>query len=100
MSSSSASINSSSSVRPPSLSLEEREGLKREVSAAIAEEVAPGLGGEEVVQVVQVDEDCVAQVRFSGVCASCPATAQAILLGIEAVVRRRVPSVKFVEAVV
>ena len=91
-------MSTSSPTSPPSL--EEREALKRAVSAAIAEEVAPSLGGEELVEVVQVDEDRVAQVRFLGVCASCPATAQTIILGIEAAVRRRVPTVKFVEAVV
>ena len=73
--------------------------LKLRVQQVIAEEIAPLLqldgGGIEVVAV----QDGVAQVRLLGVCAGCPGTTHAIIMGIEDELRRRVPEVDYLEAI-
>jgi Fe-S cluster biogenesis protein NfuA len=77
----------------------ENGGLKQRVARVVAEEVAPLLqmdsNGIEVVAV----EDGVVQVRLTGVCGCCPASVQAVILGIEDELRRRVPEVEYLEAV-
>jgi Fe-S cluster biogenesis protein NfuA len=73
--------------------------LKQRVARVVAEEVAPLLqmdgGGIEVVEV----EDGVVQVRLNGVCGCCPSSVQAVIMGIEDELRRRVPEVEYLEAV-
>ncbi|HEY1337223.1 MAG TPA: NifU family protein [Bryobacteraceae bacterium] len=73
--------------------------LKQRVARVVAEEVAPLLqmdgGGIEVVAV----EEGVVQVRLNGACGCCPASVQAVILGIEDELRRRVPEVEYLEAV-
>lgn len=75
------------------------EELTRRVARVVAEEVLPLLhmdgGGVEVLEV----RDGVARVRLSGTCSSCPATVQAVVMGIEDELRRRVPEVEYLEAV-
>jgi Fe-S cluster biogenesis protein NfuA len=73
--------------------------LKARVARVVAEEVAPLLqmdgGGIEVLAV----EDGVVQVRLPGVGGCCPSTVQAVIMGIEDELRRRVPEVEYLEAV-
>jgi Fe-S cluster biogenesis protein NfuA len=73
--------------------------LKQRVARVVAEEVAPLLqmdgSGIEVVAV----EEGVVQVRLNSVCGCCPASVQAVILGIEDELRRRVPEVEYLEAV-
>ena len=77
----------------------ENGSLKQRVARVVAEEVAPLLqmdgGGIEVVAV----EDGVVQVRLSGACGCCPGSVQAVIMGIEDELRRRVPEVEYLEAV-
>jgi Fe-S cluster biogenesis protein NfuA len=77
----------------------ENGALKQRVARVVAEEVAPLLqmdgGGIEVVAV----EEGVVQVRLNGVCGCCPASVQAVILGIEDELRRRVPEVEYLEAI-
>ena len=73
--------------------------LKTRVARILTEEVAPLLqmdgGGIEVLAV----EDGVVQVRLHGLCGCCPSTVQAVIMGIEDELRRRVPEVEYLEAV-
>jgi Fe-S cluster biogenesis protein NfuA len=73
--------------------------LKERVSRIVAEEVLPLLqmdgGGVEVLDV----SDGVVQVRLHGACGSCPSAIQAVIMGIEDELRRRVPEVEYLEAV-
>ena len=50
------------------------------------------------VEVVNV-ADGIASVRLGGACAGCPATLQAVIVGLEAILRQHVPEVEFLEAV-
>ena len=73
--------------------------LKERVERVVAEEVLPLLqmdgGGIEVLAV----SAGVVQVRLHGTCAGCPSTTQAVVMGIEEELRRRVPEVEYLEAV-
>jgi Fe-S cluster biogenesis protein NfuA len=73
--------------------------LKERVARVVAEEVAPLLqmdGG--AIEVLAV-EDGVVQVRLQGACGCCPGSVQAVIMGIEDELRRRVPEVEYLEAV-
>ena len=50
------------------------------------------------VEVLDVD-DGIVRVRLSGTCSCCPSTTQAVIMGIEDELRRRVPEVDYLEAV-
>ena len=73
--------------------------LKSRVQQILRDEVAPALeldvAGLEVVDV----SDGIAQVRFTGACASCPSTIMTLIMGVEQELRARVPEVQFLEAV-
>jgi Fe-S cluster biogenesis protein NfuA len=77
----------------------ENDALKQRVARVVAEEVVPLLqmdgGGIEVVAV----EEGVVQVRLNGACGCCPGSVQAVIMGIEDELRRRVPEVEYLEAV-
>jgi Fe-S cluster biogenesis protein NfuA len=74
--------------------------LKQRVARVVAEEIAPLLQMDDgSVEVVGV-EDGVVQVRFNGACGCCPGSVQAVVMGIEDELRRRVPEVEYLEAVV
>lgn len=77
----------------------ENGDLKDRVARVVAEEVAPLLhmDGNEI-EVVSV-EGGVVQVRLRGACGCCPGSVQAVILGIEDELRRRVPEVEYLEAV-
>jgi Fe-S cluster biogenesis protein NfuA len=77
----------------------EPNDLKARVARVLAEEVAPVLqmdGGD--VELLDVS-DGVAQVRLRGGCAGCPSTIQAVVMGLDQELCRRVPEIKYVEAV-
>jgi Fe-S cluster biogenesis protein NfuA len=73
--------------------------MKEKVQAAI-EKIRPMLkadGGD--VELVNVTEDGVVQVRLQGACSGCPMSQMTIKNGIERVIKQDVPEVKSVEAV-
>jgi Fe-S cluster biogenesis protein NfuA len=73
--------------------------LKNRVEQVLAEEVAAALAMDgTVLEVVEV-RDGVARVRLRGGCGCGPSSIMAILLGIEAELRRRVPEVDYLELV-
>jgi Fe-S cluster biogenesis protein NfuA len=78
----------------------DRVGLRARVEAVLDEAVRPGLradGGD--VEVVGIDEDRVVQVRLKGACQGCPSATMTLTFGIEAVLKARVPEIRFLEAV-
>ncbi len=72
--------------------------MREEIAQAL-EEVRPGLqrdGGDiELVDVV----DGVVKVRLTGACAGCPMSQMTLKVGVENYLKKKVPSVKSVEAV-
>jgi Fe-S cluster biogenesis protein NfuA len=75
------------------------EELRARVARVVAEEVLPALAMDGAgVEVVGVDAGVV-QVRLSGTCGGCPASARAVIMGVEEELRRRVPGVEYLEAV-
>jgi Fe-S cluster biogenesis protein NfuA len=75
-------------------------GLEVEVRDALRGELGEGmlLAGNRV-ELIGVDEDQVAQVRLIGACQGCPATMQTLVMGLDEIVRKKVPAIKFVELV-
>jgi Fe-S cluster biogenesis protein NfuA len=75
------------------------EGVRGRVVRALAAEVLPALAMDGIgVEVLGIDAGVV-QVRLSGACGSCPSSLQAVIMGIEEELRRRVPEVEYLEAV-
>jgi Fe-S cluster biogenesis protein NfuA len=76
------------------------EALKDRVARVLAEEVAPALDmdgtGLEVLDVT----DGVVRLRLTGMCSGCPSTIMAVIMGLEQELRRLVPEVEYIEAVV
>jgi Fe-S cluster biogenesis protein NfuA len=67
--------------------------LKERVGAAL-EAIRPALqadGGD--IELVDVDDQGVVQVRFQGACVGCPAAAMTLTQGVERSLRQRVPEV-------
>ncbi len=66
----------------------------------VIEMVRPGLqghGGD--VQLVGVNDDKTVQVRLRGACQGCPGAAMTMKMGIERILKEKVPEVKEVVAV-
>ncbi len=68
---------------------------------AVLEEVRPMLqrdGGD--VELVDVTEDNVVNVRLRGACGTCPGATMTLKMGIERMMKERIPEIKSVESVV
>ncbi len=75
------------------------ESLKGRVARVLAEEVGPALAMDgTALEVVDVS-DGVVRLRLGGICSGCPSTIMAVIAGIEQELRRRVPEVEYLEAV-
>ena len=74
--------------------------LKNKVIKAI-EELRPHLqadGGD--IELAEVDEDKgVVKVRLKGACVGCPMAQSTLQLGVEQFLRKKIPEIKWVEAV-
>jgi Fe-S cluster biogenesis protein NfuA len=73
--------------------------MKERIQAAI-EKIRPMLqadGGD--VQLVDVSEDGVVQVRLQGACSGCPMSQMTLKNGIERIIKQEVPEVKTVVSV-
>jgi Fe-S cluster biogenesis protein NfuA len=73
--------------------------MKEKVEAAL-EEVRPALqrdGGD--VELVEVTEDGIVKVRLQGACKGCPMAQMTLQMGIERIIKEKVPDVKSVQAV-
>jgi len=91
-------------LQPPaaegSVSTNEKKGnttMQDKVIAAI-DEIRPRLqadGGD--IEFLGITEDNVVQVRLQGACAGCPGAAMTLKMGVERIVKERVPEIKSVE---
>jgi Fe-S cluster biogenesis protein NfuA len=73
--------------------------MKEEVQKAI-DTVRPSLqadGGD--VELVDVSEDGIVKVKLTGACRGCPMSQMTLKMGIEKVIKQKVPSVKEIIAV-
>ncbi len=73
--------------------------MKEKVQAAI-DKIRPMLkadGGD--VELVDVQENGVVQVRLQGACSGCPMSQMTLKNGIERIIKKEVPEVKSVEAI-
>ncbi len=73
--------------------------MREAVEAALAK-VRPMLqadGGD--VELVEITEDGVVKVRLRGACGACPMSQMTLKMGIERYLKKEVPEVKAVEAV-
>jgi Fe-S cluster biogenesis protein NfuA len=73
--------------------------MKEEIKKAL-EEIRPNLqadGGD--VELVNVSEDGVVEVRLKGACAGCPMSQMTLKMGIEKYLKKIVPEVKEVRSV-
>ena len=72
----------------------------REQVQEILKEIQPALqahGGD--VELVEVSEDGVVQVKLTGACAGCPMSQMTLKMGVERFLKEKLPEVKRVEAV-
>lgn len=73
--------------------------MKEKVQQVI-DEIRPNLqadGGD--IELVDVTEDGVVKVRLRGACSGCPGAAMTLKMGVERVLKSRVPQVQRVESV-
>jgi Fe-S cluster biogenesis protein NfuA len=73
--------------------------MKEEVQAAL-DLVRPQLqadGGD--AEIVDISEEGVVRLRLTGACGGCPMSQMTLKMGIERLLKEKVPSVKSVEAV-
>ena len=83
-----------------SLNNVDRDSLLARIEAILNEEIRPGLhadGGD--VEVVGIDDDRIVQVRMKGACQGCTSSTMTLTFGIEAALKKRVPEIRFLEAV-
>lgn len=73
--------------------------LKDEIQAAL-DLVRPQLqadGGD--AEIVEITEDGIVKVRLKGACGGCPMSQMTLKMGIERILKEKVPAVKSVESV-
>lgn len=73
--------------------------LMTKVQAAL-DEIRPAIqmdGGD--VELVDITDDMIAQIRMMGACGGCPMSLVTLQAGIERVIRRKVPDIVGVQAV-
>ncbi len=77
----------------------EEQGFQEKVNDVI-ESIRPALqghGGD--VELVGIDDDNTVKVRLQGACRGCPGAAMTMKMGIERILKEKVPEVKEVVAV-
>jgi Fe-S cluster biogenesis protein NfuA len=73
--------------------------MKEKVQSVI-DEIRPNLqadGGD--IELVDVTADGVVQVRLQGACSGCPGAAMTLKMGVERILKNRIPEVQSVEKV-
>jgi Fe-S cluster biogenesis protein NfuA len=74
--------------------------LMKERVLAVIDEIRPNLqadGGD--IELVEVTVDGIVRVRLQGACSGCPGAAMTLKMGVESLLKRRIPEVKSVEKV-
>ena len=77
-----------------------RRELRDRIEAILDQHIRPGLhadGGG--VEVVDIDDDHIVQVRMQGACQGCPSSIMTLTMGIEATLKTLIPEIRFLEAV-
>jgi Fe-S cluster biogenesis protein NfuA len=77
-----------------------RDALLDRIERALDEHVRPGLradGGDIVV--VGIDPDRIVQVRLTGACQGCSSSVVTMSMRVEAILKAKVPEIRFLEAV-
>jgi Fe-S cluster biogenesis protein NfuA len=72
--------------------------LKDRVKRILLEEIAPALDLDAAALEVLDVADGGVQVRLGGVCSGCPSTLMTVIHGMEQELRRRIPEIKYLEA--
>jgi Fe-S cluster biogenesis protein NfuA len=73
--------------------------LKSRVAQTLAEHAAPALDLDGTqIEVLDVT-DGIARLRLGGVCGGCPSSIMTAVMGLEDLLRRRLPEVRGIEAV-
>jgi len=73
--------------------------LRHRVAEALVQHARPSLDMDGTqIEVLDVT-DGIARLRLGGVCGNCPSSIMAAIIGLEDLVRRHVPEVKYIEAV-
>ena len=73
---------------------------REEVEKVLNEQIAPRLAADGGgLELVDVTEDGVVQVRLQGACHGCPGARMTLQLGVERILKQALPDVKAVEAV-
>ncbi|MCI0642694.1 MAG: NifU family protein [Gemmataceae bacterium] len=72
--------------------------LKGRVGQALVQHVGPALDMDGTQLEVLDVENGVARIRLGGVCGNCPSSIMAVVMGIEAELRKHVPEVEYIEA--
>ncbi|NLP01516.1 MAG: NifU family protein [Fibrobacter sp.] len=73
--------------------------MKEKVHEVI-QEIRPNLqadGGD--IELVDVTEDGIVKVKLQGACRGCPGAAMTLKMGVERILRSRIPEIKGVESV-
>jgi Fe-S cluster biogenesis protein NfuA len=73
--------------------------MKEKVQEVI-QEIRPNLqadGGD--IELVDVTEDGIVKVKLQGACRGCPGAAMTLKMGVERILRSRIPEIKGVESV-
>lgn len=73
--------------------------LREKVESAL-QKIRPSLqadGGD--VQLVNVDNDGLVQVRLTGACHGCPMSQMTLKMGIEKILKQNIPEIKSVESI-
>jgi Fe-S cluster biogenesis protein NfuA len=75
------------------------QSVQEQVKKAI-DEIRPGLqghGGD--IELVGIDADNTVRVKLRGACSGCPGAAMTMKMGVERILKQRVPQIKAVVAV-
>jgi Fe-S cluster biogenesis protein NfuA len=77
-----------------------RQELRTKIEAVLDREIRPGLradGGD--IELVDIDDDNIVQVRMRGACQGCPSSTMTLTMGVEAALKAQIPEIRFLEAV-
>ncbi len=80
--------------------IQERSLFMKEKVQSVIDEIRPNLqadGGD--IELVDITEDNVVQVRLQGACRGCPGAVMTLKMGVERLLKERIPEVKSVENV-
>ena len=73
--------------------------LKQRVAAVLAEHARPALDMDcTQIEVLDVTAG-IARLRLGGVCGACPSSIMAAITGLEDLLRKHVPEVRYIEAI-